>query len=144
MHFFDGRSTDCVEMNIYRRQEGELNRIMLVKNLDEQIGQWRADGYPIASDISVLRHYPKGDHYDETLGVSVALGERKFNIVQAFLHQHIGRSDLMASVICPFNGFSKPEDETLAHPTREQFYGGGRPSFVTGDHSVAFGCKSQT
>ena len=73
------------------------------------------------------------------LSCAVALGERKFNIVQAFLHQHIGRSDLMASVICPFNGFSKPEDETFAHPTREQFYGGGRPSFVTGDHSVAFG-----
>jgi hypothetical protein len=50
----------------------------------------------------------------------------------------------MASVTCPFFGFSEPEDATLAHPTHNQFYYGGHPSFITGDHSVAFGCKPQT
>ncbi len=139
-----GSSTDSAEMTIYRRQEGMLNGMMLVPNLDEQIAQWREDGYPCDADVSVLRYYPKGEHWDQFLGVSVALDEPKFNAVQAFLLQHIGRSDLMASVICPFNGFSEPKDETLAFPTREQFYHHGRPFFITGDHSVAFGCKSQT
>jgi hypothetical protein len=139
-----GSSTDSAELNIYRRQEGMLNGMMMVQNLDEQIAQWRENGYPCDADVLVLRHIPKGEHWDQILGVSVALNEPKFNTVQAFLLQHIGRSDLAASVICPFHGFSEPKDEKLAFPTYEQFYHDGRPFFITGDLSVAFGCKSQT
>jgi hypothetical protein len=117
---------------------------MLVQNLDEQIAQWREDGYPCDGDVSVLRHFPKGEHWDQFLGVSVALGDPKFNAVEAFLLRHIGRSDLMASVTCPFHGFSEPDDQRLlAYPTHEQFYRHGRPFFIIGDLSIGFGSKTR-
>jgi len=116
---------------------------MLVPNLDEQIAQWRRDGYPCDADVAVLQHYPKSERWGDTLGLSAALTESKFDTVQAFLLQHIGRSDLAVSVICPFYGFSDPKNATLAFPSREQFYDHGCPCFITGDFSLAFGCKSR-
>src|SRR5947207_3406757 len=62
-----GRSTEAAEMTIYHRQEGQLNSMMMVRNFDEQIAQWREEGYPCDADVSVLRHFPKGAHWDEFL-----------------------------------------------------------------------------
>src|SRR5260221_14252333 len=58
-----GRNTDSAELSIYCRDDGKLNGLMLVRNLDEQIAQWRADGYLCDADVSVLRHFPKGEHW---------------------------------------------------------------------------------
>ncbi|MET4483132.1 hypothetical protein [Bradyrhizobium sp. F1.13.3] len=134
------RDTDSAEISIYRREENKLNATMLVRDLDEQIAQWRDQGYACDADVSVLSHYAATERWGEFIGLSVALSPKKFDAVQAFLLQHIGRPDLTASVTCPFHGFSEPENETPAFPTFQSFYQEGRPFFITGDHSVAFGC----
>jgi hypothetical protein len=102
-----GSSTGSAEISIYCRKEGELNRILHVRDLDEQISQWRGDGYPCNGDVAVLRHYPKDERWQEFLGVSVALNEPKFSTMQEFLLRHIGRSDLRASVAFSFVGFEE-------------------------------------
>lgn len=139
-----GRDTDSAKMSIYRREEEKLNATMLVRDLDEQVAQWRNQGYPCDDDVSVLRHYPASERWGEFISLSVALSQPKFDAVQAFLLQQMGRSDLRASVTCPFHGFSEPEDETPAFPTFEGFYRHGRPFFITGDHTVAFGCLARS
>jgi len=126
------------EIGVKCRQDGSLNRALMTAGIDEKISEWRADGYPCASDAYVMRFWPQSSDSKELLGISVVLAEQKYSYFQEFMERHIGRADLSGRMICQFHGFNEPHQAMPDLPTKDEFLS-GRHYFAVGDHSICFG-----
>jgi hypothetical protein len=126
------------EITIKLRRDGSLNRSMMATGLDEQVAQWRKEGYLCNSDAYLMRYWPKSKDYPEFLGMTTVLTESKFARFHDFMLRHIGRADLRVRIGGSFQGFSEPDYQAPTLPTKAAFLG-GQPYFVADDQTITIG-----
>ena len=128
--------TSC-ELTIKEYQDGALDTLFITNGIDTQIEEWRAANYPCLDDAYIMRYFPQTADMEQFIGIMAALRSPKYQSVHTFLHQHIGRPDLIGRLVCPFHGYREQYFENPTIPSRNEFLS-GRHYFTTGEQSLTF------
>ena len=92
------------ELGILPREDGKLDQTLHAAGLDQQIVEWRKDGYD-QEDVLLLRYYKTTKEYPEFLGLSVALSKHKMERFTQIFHHHFPKPEVDLRIGCSFHGF---------------------------------------